>query len=145
MNTFITGCKSMFWFTALILFTGIISGCWTPGPLEGHVKITEQTTFFMEDTSANPLPFKVAVYKTEFSGGPAYLVTYNYVNRGDICPLGAIWGSKEEYDMAYFNWEHDTTVMIRLYNSETGIQEEFKLFGVPSSNGSGMEIIDDEE
>jgi hypothetical protein len=47
--------------------------------------------------------------------------------------------------MAYFKWLNDSTVTIRLYNSETGKKEEFKLYGMPSCNGSGMEILDAEE
>lgn len=127
------------------LLVMVIPGCYNP-ELEGHVKITEQTTFFMEDTSANPVPLMVAVYKTEFSGNPAYRVIYNYI---DICPdtivypVGGIYGSEVDYDMAYYKWENDTTVTIILFNSD-GIQEEFKVFGVPSSGGVGIEIYDDE-
>jgi hypothetical protein len=145
MNTFKIGYKTMFWFTALILFAGITFGCWKPGPLEGHVKITEQTTFFMEDTSANPIPFKVAVYKTEFMEGPAYLVTYNYLDISDdstVCAVGGIWGSEIDYTTAYFKWTNDTTVTIILFNTD-GMQEEFKVFGVPSSGGVGIEILEE--
>lgn len=122
----------------------VIPGCFNP-ELEGHVKITDQTTSFTEDTSANPVPLKVAVYKTDFMG-PGYRVIYNYIDISvdtTVIPSGAIYGSDVDYDMAYYGWENDTTVLIILYNSD-GIQEEFKLYGVPSRGGTGMEIIDDE-
>jgi hypothetical protein len=131
----------------LFIFTEFFSGCnliFDLPDFEGHIPITEQETYFEYDTSANPAPARVAVYKTEFNG-PAYRITYNYGHIDEIIPQGAIWGSEEDYDMAYFKWLNDSTVTIRLYNSETGAKEEFKLYGLPSSNGSGMEILDPEE
>ena len=121
----------------LFLWLGIITGCHNMIKPEGHIEISEQATDFDADTSADPFPFKVRVYKTDFMG-PAYRVTYNYLSNDTVRPGGAIYGSKAIYDMAYYKWTDDTTVSIRLYNSETEEYEEFYVFGMPSCKGSGM-------
>jgi hypothetical protein len=137
---------NIFLITVAFIFAFLYSGCnliFDLPDFEGHIPITEQETFLEEDKSTNPAPLKVRVNKTDFRG-PAYRVTYNYGHHNDIIPQEAIWESEEDYDMAYFKWINDSTVFIRLYNSESGKKEEFRLFGIPSRNGSGMELIDDE-
>jgi hypothetical protein len=147
MKTIEARCKYIFYLAILILTAGIIPGCFLIPELpdsEGHIPIIEQTTYFEEDTSANPVPFKVAVYKTDFMG-PAYRVVYNYAYKDSLMLGGVIYGSEAEYDMAYFKWTNDSTVTIRLYHSMTDQFEEFYVFGMPSNSGSGMGGRDDDK
>jgi hypothetical protein len=52
----------------------------------------------------------------------------------------AYYGNNEVFDRAFYNWENDTTVAIRLHNTRDKKNESIKVFGRGSTTG----IITDE-
>ena len=136
--------SSVLWLTTFMILIPTIISWQNIIKREGHVEIAEYNVHYEADTSTKPIPFSVTVNKTEFMGN-AYNVAYNYIYEGKVSPCSAIYGSEVEYDMAYYKWKDDTTVSIRLYNSETEEYEEFYVFGMPSCKGSGMGGWNDDE
>ena len=115
----------------------ITYSCRNPWP-EGNIQIIEEYPGVDTDTSANPIAYKVWVHKTHFMG-PAYHVSFNYMYEDTARTGGAIWGADSIYDMVFYKWRNDSMVDIRLYNSVTGIKEEFFVYGFPGGSGLGWD------
>ena len=89
-----------------------------------------------KDGAAAHRPFDISVTYTAMGDSEkAYQVVYYQTENNAVNRHGAMWGSKEKYDSAAYQWLDDTTVSIRLINSANKKVEAFKVYGNGPRNG----------
>ena len=83
--------------------------------------------------------YDVVVYKSGV--GAIYGIAY-YMMENDTLREGG-WGvgrRDDDYDVAYYRWKNDTTLVVRLYNSATKEQKIVTITG--TSKSSTAEVSD---
>ena len=81
----------------------------------------------------------VEIHRT-FLMSEGYDLIYYHNFSGELQDYHAFYGSTDNYNKASYNWKDDTTVTIKLINSETEQEYTLELFG--NGNTSGMKIED---
>lgn len=83
-------------------------------------------------------PLDVEVFKTIVPGkksGKAYGVAFFRMENDSLRLFQTFYGTDAKFDVAYYKWENDTTVTIRLYNSKNRKHKTFKVFGSGATTG----------
>ena len=99
----------------------------------------EPSEFGNKDLNEIPA-YLVEVHITYTTGRKAYKVDFSTIIDDTVRSHGVLWGSDKDYDIAYYRWENDTLISLRLYNQKTKEEESFKAWGI--IGGSGLIIPD---
>ena len=76
----------------------------------------------------------VDIYRAILMGEGYNVVFYSDVT-GDLLSHNAFYGTEEDFDHAEYEWKNDTTVIVRLINSENAKETSFEVFGKASTTG----------
>jgi hypothetical protein len=74
-------------------------------------------------------PGDIYVYKTEFMGGKFYEIVLFRIEKDSLRHYKAYYGNEDVFDRAFFKWENDSTVAIRLHNTKDKKDIVFKVLG----------------
>jgi hypothetical protein len=83
----------------------------------------------------------VEVYTTKLfrektsSAEQVYAIAFFSKESDSLRCFKAYYGTKEVFDRAYFIWENDSTVAIRLYNTRDKKNKAFRVFGRGNTTG----------
>ena len=69
------------------------------------------------------------------SDGAQYKVTFFVMYNDTLRSHSAVYKTGEVFDRAYYKWESDNKVAIRLHNSEFDYDKRFKVWGNGSTTG----------
>ena len=105
---------------------------------DGMVQVQLPDTGILNAETGQYPAFYFAVYRGPFMTDSAYKVCFNTIIDDTTRSHCVVWGSKIHYDVAYYRWEDDTLVSVRLFNTRTEEEENFQAYGVLS--GSGLRI-----
>jgi hypothetical protein len=109
---------------------------------EGEVSIIESKT--EQEPEVNLASHKngdVEVYRISFKdttgifGSGIYSVRYFHKENDTLRYHKAWFSTGENFDQATYNWLNDTTVTVRLYNSQSKNEKKYTLFGYGRSSG----------
>ena len=110
--------------------------------MKGEVSIIESKTEVEPEINlASHKNRDVEVYRMSFKdstglfGSGIYSVRYFQKENDTLRSHKAWFSTGENFDKAEYNWVNDTTVSVRLYNSQSKNEKKFTLFGFGGSSG----------
>ena len=123
------------YFSAIALLMAILCGCTGTNNQEKLLaiqdyRILEEPTINLEFHKSGD----VDIYRAILMGEGYKVVFYSDVT-GDLLSHRAFYGTEEDFDHAEYEWKNDTTVIVRLINSENAKETSFEVFGNASTTG----------
>ena len=126
------------YFSAIALLMAILCGCTGANHQENLLVVQDYRN--QEEPTINLELHKsgdVDIYRAILMGEGYNVVFYSDVT-GDLLSHSAFYGTEEDFDHAEYEWKNDTTVIVRLINSENAKETSFEVFG--KANITGMRI-----
>lgn len=115
----------------MILFFAI-----PPFPQEKGIKIYKKRP---QTALQNHKVYDVVIYKTTLTLGERtgnfYVVNFYRNENNTLREFQCFYGSDNKFNKAFYKWENDSTVSLRLYNLKNKNQEIFKVYGSKQTTG----------
>ena len=127
------------YFSAIALLIAILCGCTGTNHQEKLLVIHDYRN--QEEPVINLESHKhgdVDIYRTILMNEGYNVIFYSNIT-GDLLSHNAFYGTVEDFDRARYDWKNDTTVIVRLINSENAKETSFEVFGKGSTTGMTIE------